>query len=306
MSKTGVIIGRFQCPYLHEGHRYFINNVKKKCDILVILVGIAPIAYTNRNPFPYYITYDMLSESYPEAIIRSVDDSPSSDKDWSKHIDDILEDYENIILYGSRDSFLQHYVGKHKTKEIAAKGEFSASYIREEIGKTYLPEWNNESFRKGIIHTIENRFPTAYPTIDVALLRLIEITSDIKGINKKYELLLGRKPNKTKWCFIGGFVDPSDSSLFAAAARELKEEAGDILTHEFFFISSHKIDDNRYKGTKDGIITTLVGTYIMGGNPVAGDDIEEVEWFDVDEFDMNVLSEHHHILFNSLKKYLNK
>jgi bifunctional NMN adenylyltransferase/nudix hydrolase len=93
-------------------------------------------------------------------------------------------------------------------------------------------------------------------------------------------------------------------SLEQAAGRELSEEVPKLFTHEFSYIGSTKVNDFRYKGTKDGIMTSLFVTYKLGGTEIAGDDIEEVEWFDLSTFDLNILTEHHHPLFEMLKKHL--
>lgn len=292
-NKTGVVVGRWQCPSLHKGHKHLINRVVEKSAQLVLIIGEAPISYTDRNPLPSGIVERMLKESYPEAHIYIVKDYPD-DNIWSGEIDQILELYKYPTLYGSRDSFIKNYTGKYKTKEIKEKKIICSTDIRRNL-KQYAHNENNKSFRKGIIHAIENRYPTAYPTVDVALL---------KKIGKNVEILLARKPNKTTWCFVGGFVDVKDSSLAMAAYRELNEEVKGIYTHELFYIGSSKIRDERYEGTKDGIITSLFGTYFMGGNPKAADDIEDVKWFDIKTFDKSQLSRHHHFLFDSLKEYL--
>ena len=52
--KTAVIIARFQTPYLHEGHRQLISQVKTNHAKLIIVLGISPIVGSRKNPYDYY------------------------------------------------------------------------------------------------------------------------------------------------------------------------------------------------------------------------------------------------------------
>lgn len=302
--KTNVIIGRFQVDSLTGGHRWLIDSAmkKRKADNLVFLLGISPLSYTDNNPLTAVIRKRMLHATYPNCLVEFLYDNPS-DIDWSAQVDRILLQYKNPVLFGSRDCFISHYHGKYKFVEIKEIPTLSATNRREFLGSRYI---HNKSFRAGIIHATQNRFPTAHPTVDIAVLKQHTTTyaDSFSPIEVNTYLLLGRKAGRTKYCFIGGFVDPSDSCLEVAAGRELSEEVPGLSTHELKYIGSTKIDDFRYKGTKDGIITSLFVTYMLGGNTWAGDDIEETKWFDVANFDMNILSEYHHPLFEMLKKHL--
>lgn len=302
--KTNVIIGRFQCPKLTAGHKYFIDTVakKRKADTLVFLLGIPPLSYTDTNPLTGEIRRKMLKSIYPNCVVKYVHDNPS-DTEWSEQVDRILSKFKYPVLFGSRDSFVSHYHGRYKYIEIKQLPGVCATDMRKSLKDI---AYNNANFRAGIIHAIENRFPTAYPTVDIAVIKenIITYADSFSPIEVNKYLLLGRKLGRTKFCFVGGFVDPSDSCLEVAAGRELSEEVPRLSTHELKYIGSTKVDDFRYKGTKDGIITSLFVTYMLGGSTQPGDDIEETKWFDVANFDMNILSEYHHPLFEMLKKHL--
>lgn len=300
--KTNIIIGRFQVDSLTAGHRHFIDSVirKRKNAQLVFFIGAAPYSYNTRTPIPPPMIAKMLKFHYP-CIVKIIPDNPS-DEIWSQQIDREASKYKNPVLFGSRDSFIPRYYGKLKCIEIKQLQGVSGSARRKQIASNYSS--NSPHFRAGIIHAVENRFPTAYATVDIAVINNT-MGSEGRGIVlKKQELLLGRKPGRTQFCFIGGFVDSSDESLEAAAWRELNEEVKAIQTHEVKYIGSTKVDDFRYRGTKDGIITSLFVTYKLGGGEMAADDLEEVKWFDLANFDMSVLSEYHHPLLKMLKNHL--
>lgn len=299
--KTNIIIGRFHCDTLTAGHHHLINESLKKRPkaTLVFLIGDRFPGYTNKNPLPTEARRKMLKFYYPDCIVHTIYDNPS-DKEWSNQVDTIAWRYKNPVLFGSRDSFIPKYHGSLKCVGIKELPNTCATDRRKHLAKVV---YNSHFFRAGVIHAVENRFPTAYPTVDIAVLKTNQ-TAPMSLIPNGVELLLGRKPGKTKFCFIGGFVDPTDSCLEVAAGRELSEEVPGIITHEMKYVGSMKIDDFRYKGTKDGIITSLFTTYVMGGSIKAGDDIEEVKFFDLVNFDMSVLTEYHHPLFEMLKKHL--
>lgn len=301
--KTNIIIGRFQIDKLTKGHKHLIDSAmrKRKADTLVFLLGVSPLSYTDINPLPAKLREKMLRSTYPNCVVKYLYDNPS-DIEWSAQVDSILSKFKHPVLFGSRDCFISHYQGKHKFIEISQLHSVSATDIRKIIGSM---QYDSPKFREGIIHAAQNRFPTAYATVDIAVLRQYPtVPGAITQALHKTQLLLGRKPGRTKFCFPGGFVDPTDESLEQAAGRELLEEVPGISTHELKYVASTKVNDFRYKGTKDGIMTSLFVTYILGGSTWPGDDLEETKWFDMANFDMNILSEHHHPLFEMLKKHL--
>ncbi len=118
-----------------------------------------------------------------------------------------------------------------------------------------------------------HKYPTSFQTTDAFI---------IDAANNR--ILLGQKPNKTTWCLPGGFVDPlKDRSLEQANARERREECGINLecdTPKYLF--SLQVDDERYRNSEDKIMTAVfLNTYIFG-NPVAGDDLNKLQWWPID------------------------
>jgi bifunctional NMN adenylyltransferase/nudix hydrolase len=281
MKKINVVIGRFQVPAPHVGHKHLINTAKANGDGYGIVLGHGEGQVSSSDPLPLPVRMDMMLEEFPDATILSVSDHPS-DEEWSRRLDQTLEEKFpgcNISLYGSRDSFSKYYSGKFLITIVPEISAVSGTEIR----KANLVPKDNESFRMGMIEAAKRRFPTSFQTVDVGLVN-----------HQTKEILLGRKEKDPKgfWRLPGGFVDPKDESLESAAARELSEEVLGVMTHEFTYLGSKRVADFRYKNGPDKILTALFLTYLMGGVGRAGDDLAEVKWFPLASVINQVLPQH--------------
>jgi len=148
-------------------------------------------------------------------------------------------------------------------------------------------------FRAGVMFGMLRRFPTVYATVDVALFR-----------NNSKELLLARKPNETRWRLPGGFADPTDLNYEEAVLRELGEECGELELDGLDYIGSSQIDDWRYRGSWDSIITHLYVCELTGGEPTPGDDISEVRWFEISKLTPEQFIHEHRPLWAILEDFL--
>jgi bifunctional NMN adenylyltransferase/nudix hydrolase len=173
---------------------------------------------------------------------------------------------KSAVLYGSRDSFLPHYHGVHDTEAFPVVGSHNATELRAEAAETPLP---SKVFRAGVIYGIAKQRPITYPTVDVVV-----VDGD--------KILLARKPAETLFRFVGGFVDRTDVNWEMAARRELYEETK-LSALGMEYVCSQAVEDWRYKGLDNGIMTTLFMTYAWDqmGKPTASDDIAEVKYFNL-------------------------
>lgn len=129
------------------------------------------------------------------------------------------------------------------------------------------------------------RYPTVFATVDVVI--------EFNG-----KLLLGRKASQKKFRFVGGFADPAlDNSYEDAAKREAREETS-LSVSTVKYLGSTRIDDPRYRGTQDCIITHLFLAEEWEGTPTASDDIAELKWFPKDEIDHSTFVDEHHVLWD--------
>jgi bifunctional NMN adenylyltransferase/nudix hydrolase len=271
MNKAGVIIARFQSPYLHEGHKSLIESVRARHNKIIIVLGISPVLGSRRNPLDFPTREKMIKKEYPDLVVLPLSDHPQDAK-WSQNLDSLLSNTfvgQSFILYGSRDSFIGYYAGRYEVVELAESVKLNSTAIREQISDKVM---DSESFRMGVIYGCFNTYTKVYPTVDIAVFR-----------NNRTALLLGKKDIDKKWRFPGGFTDPTDDSYEAAAARELHEECGPIEVGPMKYEGSFKMNDWRYRREEDKIITTFFSTDFISGTPVGSDDLAEVKWFTLAE-----------------------
>ncbi len=283
---TGVVIGRFQIHRPTLGHMALIAKAAHHKDLL-ILVGVTGGQPTGRNPLSFEVRKRMLLEYVPDADIRPVQDL-GDDIRWSQRIDALIESAAKgpVIIYAGRDSFLEHYHGLYDVETIPTVVGHSGTSLRELIGA----EWG-DTYRAGLIDAAKGRYPTMYSTVDIAL-------------RKNGMILLGQKEGESRWRFPGGFVDPSDQSLTLAASRELHEETGRYDSGPYKFIGSTKVDDFRYRGSADGIMTSLfLAEFACGPDPEASDDLARIRFFDVENL-MSVITDSHRPLVRMLWDHL--
>lgn len=96
-------------------------------------------------------------------------------------------------------------------------------------------------------------------------------------------LLLTRRaiePDKGLWDIPGGFLDEAEHPL-DALVRELREETGlEIEPDEFLMATIDRYGDG--PGAQ-ATLNLLWAAHVVGGEPEAADDVDELRWFAPDE-----------------------
>jgi bifunctional NMN adenylyltransferase/nudix hydrolase len=270
-ADIGVLVGRFQVPDLHEGHRELIEKVAGWHKKFLLVLGCSPTLVTRRNPLDFQARKLMINAHYPEIPIVPLMDC-ADDDEWSKELDRRVQEVfpvGTITVYGGRDSFIPYYHGQFPCQEVEPSSYrvFSGSSERKSAS---LEIRSNSDWRAGVVYAAYNRYPQALPTVDVAVTR--------KAEGGEIEVLLARKPGEKSYRLMGGFVDPTDASLETAARREVMEEAH-IEISTPVYAGSFLVDDWRYRHEVDKIVTTLVVAEYLYGAIQPDDDIEELRWF---------------------------
>jgi bifunctional NMN adenylyltransferase/nudix hydrolase len=269
-AEVGVIIGRFQTNHLHEGHLKLIADVMSHHKKVIILLGVKRSTHNRKNPLDFATRKAMLQELFPSAIILPIVDQ-RKDSTWSRLVDSTVSipfGEKKTVIYGSRDSFIPSYSGKHPAIELEGCEDYNATNIRAEIAKEVL---TSKDFRSGVIYQTFNQRPRVNPTVDIAVY------------NNNGEILLAKKPDEDQWRFIGGFYDIDlDNSWEDAAKREFREESGgNCEICNLRYILSHKVNDWRYQGEGDGIVTSMFLAQRHFGLATASDDIKDVIWMPI-------------------------
>src|ERR1700749_2250760 len=120
MKKLGVIVARFQVSSLHAGHKHLIHMAMNECDRVVIFLGHPKDGkyFTKKNPIHFFYRKEMITKDYPDITVAVIVDT-DDDLLWVNMVDQMIDhyklDYEQPILFGSRDSFLNIY-NKHSGK----------------------------------------------------------------------------------------------------------------------------------------------------------------------------------------------
>jgi bifunctional NMN adenylyltransferase/nudix hydrolase len=290
LDAIGIVVGRFQIHALHPGHLHLLDTVLQYHATAIVLLGVRPGNPTRRNPLNFEARKKMLLATYGDRIQVVPLMDHAEDHVWDALLDQqILEHapHGKVVLYGSRDSFVLGYKGQFPTQYIETP---LPGYNATEFRTSILEEpMDTPDFRAGMIYAVSQRHPAVYPTVDIAIFNA-----------EKTQLLLGKKPNETRYRFPGGFVDPTDPDFEAAARREAVEECGPIELSAMQYIGSRQVDDWRYQRTEDRICTTLFACTLQNGMPVASDDLAELRWFSIAEITQNDLIPGHWNLFKML------
>ena len=276
-KKWGVVVARFQTHKLHPGHVKLLNFVAERHENVLVFLGVPASLEGEKDPLNFKFRKQMLLEFEFKKRPKNLLILPIKDQGepylWSEILDKMIKKHagEMAVLYGSRDSFLKQYKGSYPFVFVPEDKESpSATFLRKKILKKGVEMFPNskEAFFAGIIFQQMQRPPIVYQAVDIAVLKGEKV------------LLARKKRDKEKWRFVGGFVDAKDKSLEKAALRELQEETG-VRAKNLRYIRSLLVDDWRYKGKKDKIMSAFfVGEYERG-KPVPQDDIEECAFLPV-------------------------
>jgi bifunctional NMN adenylyltransferase/nudix hydrolase len=288
---VGVIVGRFQVPYLHKFHEDIIKYALEQHSKVIVVLGVTGLEFpTKENPLDFQIRKDMILSIFPSVNVISCPDQPY-DCDWAntldKRIGELISAGQSVVLYGGRDSFIPHYItyGRFKTISLdtCSDEHISGTQLREQCRVKTL---HTKDFRQGVIWALQNQFPKIYTVVDIAIMNGDKV-------------LLAKKPHDRGLRFIGGFTDVDSCSFEEDAIREAKEETG-LEVSNLEYIGSFEIDDWRYTGV-DKIKSVFYKAKYIFGSPKAQDDISFCDWYKITDISERDIVYGHVKLFKKLK-----
>jgi ADP-ribose pyrophosphatase YjhB (NUDIX family) len=267
---------------------------------IIIFIGVSPIKGSFTDPLDFATRANFFNKAI--CTVLPLMDHPD-DEVWVCNLEKAINEVDTfgpVILVTGRDGFQQTY-NKYSTKyhieqipEIA--NAIPGTALRNEVMR--LPLWdtsiNCANFKRGVIYGVGNIFQAGVPTADLAIINF-----------KEGRILLGRKNNidpvERYRCFGGYFDVEKDHSLEYTALREGHEEVRDIEFSTPIYSCSHKIDNWRYRrDTKHKIITTLFYAEYTFGAAKPGDDIDELQWFSLDDELYHIIIDEHRPLMKAL------
>lgn len=300
--KLGVIVARFQVPDLHPGHLHLVRSAQEQCDELMIVLGDHGGLRTDRDPLTFQERRLMVEERFPDMNIEieRLRDHPFSHNRWSNWLDELVGskygESRQVTMIGSRESFLDAYKesGKYAVQYIEPVSDVSGTDLRKSIMHSA-----NMTAREAIIHHEQTRPAVAYSAADIAIVN--DLSQRVVGISKRWFDGLYSLP--------GGFVDAEkDENDEDAARRERSEELPDIVTSDDYTQLGKRIriDDPRYRKSKDKIYSSLFVTKHRDGALTPGDDAKGARWFERDELESMFVPWHQPLVKRLIERWDNQ
>lgn len=138
----------------------------------------------------------------------------------------------------------------------------------------------------------KEQYPTCVAVVDVCVWR------DNNGI----EVLFGKRNKEGgRIRFPGGHLDPTDEGGQAGAERETKEETG-VVAKDFRILDQIRVVER--DAPNYAMFTTLYLAKHVSGEAVAGDDLDECLWINIDDLDKHSYADSHARLAQIAAKYL--
>ena len=295
-NEVGVVIGRFQVPYLHDGHRKLIDLVCARHQRVLVLLA-CPVWVGPKNPLDYFTRKAMFLETYPKVMVEYIHDR-QTDEEWSKDVDNKIHNlfpFSKATLYGGRDGFVRFYRGQFPTVETVEDPTVETETGTSLRNKTSALPIASTAFRAGVIYQSMNTPTRPVMCVDAAIIR------NQHGIGP--QVLLIQKPNEQHWRFPGGHLDNEDLSLEAAVNREAREETNVEVGTPVYIASECGIPEWRAK--QGGLVVASSLWYLpyVYGAAKAGDDAAKAEWFTLFELTVDNMEECHRGFLAHLKSW---
>jgi bifunctional NMN adenylyltransferase/nudix hydrolase len=301
-TSVGVIIGRFQIPALHEGHKRLFETVFNRHKRVVVLLGIPAWLGGTINPLDYQTRKAMILEDYPNAQVEYIKDCQTNEA-WSRNVDNRLGElypFSEIILYGGRKGFTGAYCGKFQTIETLEDPKYHEENASEMRKQASVLPLSSKDFRTGVIYGAFSVPEGPQMCIDGAVLREL----DSKELQKKVQVLLIAKANEKMWRFPGGKLDNGDVDLEAAILREVREETGLEVSNPRY-IASGPVKDWRADRAGIQLYSALFVLDYVYGAAKAQDDAALSTWLDLEGLTIENMEECHRPFLLALKNWYN-
>jgi hypothetical protein len=167
-KRIGVIVGRFQVPYLgwYPGYKTLLKHVANESDQVLILLGESN-SPNQSNPLSFEHRQAMFAEEYPDFSVAQIPDM-SDDIAWVHHLDAVIHNKlvrfalqtavsARACLYGGIESFLttyHQYGGRFPTTLLPSKLTVNNASVNFQ---SQLKQRSSVDMRAGLIQAWGNR-----------------------------------------------------------------------------------------------------------------------------------------------------
>ena len=326
MKTVGVFFVPFQVVSLPEQHRVVLENLFKNFNSVVIALKVRRVTPTKNAPLDFATREEMI-RAYLGPKSKSVYVVPVVDK---KYPEDQVTALDNAVAavfsegrktYLFTDSDFGELYKQHGGRMTISPGTTQKFLLYEEYDRLGVVNASlspsSEEFRRGLVFGLNSQFPISWPTIDMAIRRVVTVDREAPP-HEEVRYLFGKKPGEKNWRFPGGFKDREDPNFEAAVWREggeevLKKKPGTqtpIVEPSTVFtfpryITSRNVGDWRYRGEKDGITTLFYQVTFTGTEDqiMAGDDLCDAAWLTLPEVRKQGIEGEHIYLLDALDDF---
>lgn len=283
----GIIIGRFQVPFLHEGHKLLIQTALDKSDKVIVLLGSANRAPSPRNPFNFTHRAETISKCFPNSVVcYPLNDYLYSDSQWMTDvaltISKVTKGTDRITLFGhfkEGNDYLTWFP-QYKNYNVESDIKIDGTAIRND--NIYLlpnsVQQDIAAYDMEKEHFKDYKYPEA---LNICCAdTVLECAGHVLLIRRKYA------PGKGSWALPGGHKNNNETFL-DAALRELEEETNVRVPMKILrkSIKNTMLFDNPNRS--GGLVRcTLAVHIVIGLDPVSNtlprangnDDASETRW----------------------------
>lgn len=315
MKTIGVFFAPFQVSSIPEAHRNLLAEMHQHFTDVVIALPVRRVTPTKNAPLDYAARELMIRQYYVPGT-HYVYIVPVVDKKYPEDQVKALEsaamapfsEPANVLLYADAD-FTKLYK-ENGGKWFTPKNNVAAILLGHEADDRGKRPVLSQDYRSGVICGMRNQFPISWPTIDMAIRRVVVVDREAPP-HTEVRFLFGKKPGEKNWRFAGGFKDRGDLNFEAAVYREGGEEVlqkgvkpGDVFDYPQY-ICSRNVNDWRYRGEIDGITTLffLLNFHGTDDQIKAGDDLCDTAWLTIAEVRKQGIEGEHCYLLDALQEH---
>lgn len=231
--KLGILIGRFQVPEPHEGHRFLVRQIQRECDEVLILFGSANRPRSVKNPYTYLERMRAMKQHFPRVSVAPLNDYKYSDAQWMADVAatithmcvqiglelDVPVDTIEPVLYGHHkdgNDYL-HWFPQYQYVNINSDIDISGTEIRNTC-KALLPQSVQQDMQYFAQEAIRFKdYPYAESLNFNCADPVLECNGHILVVQR------GGLPGVGNWALPGGFKNHNET-FQDCAIRELLEE----------------------------------------------------------------------------------